>query len=116
MRRDSAGGGVGMLEVIEFDFARLEADTKASEPLPQKEYDEFTTDSQVDKTKKAIYIEHKAAKKKDEEQALTTKRSNLEGTQKELDAALAYFDSSSHLASMLPSKICRSMMLTPPSS
>ena len=75
-----------------------------------------TTDSQVDKTKKAIHIEHKAAKKQDKEQALTTKRSNLEGTQKELDASLAYFDSSSHLASMLPSKICSSMILTPPSS
>ena len=112
MRRDSASGGVGMLEVIEPDFARLKADTKESELLPKRN----TTDSQVDKTKKAIHIEHKAAKKQDEEQALTTKRSNLEGTQKELDAALAYFDSSSHLASMLPSKICRSMMLTPPSS
>merc|ERR1719162_2598067 len=36
-----AGGVVGMLEVIESDFARLEADTKASEATAQKEYDEF---------------------------------------------------------------------------
>merc|ERR1719162_2723547 len=77
----SAGGVVGMLEVIESDFARLEADTKASEASAQKEYDEFMTDSQVDKTKKATDIEHK-----------TAKRSDLEGTQKELDAALVYFD------------------------
>merc|ERR1719267_319510 len=35
------GGVVGMLEVIESDFARLEADTKASEASAQKEYDEF---------------------------------------------------------------------------
>ena len=50
-------------------------------------------DSQIDKTKKSTDIEHKGAKKydEDEEQALTTKKSNLEGTQKELDAALAYF-------------------------
>jgi antitoxin component HigA of HigAB toxin-antitoxin module len=88
----AAGGVVGMLEVIESDFARLEADTKASEASAQKEYDEFMTDSQVDKTKKSTDIEHKTAKKQDEEQALTTKRSDLEGTQKELDAALAYFD------------------------
>merc|ERR1719263_2502836 len=46
------GGVVGMLEVIESDFARLEAETKASEASAQKEYDEFMTDSQVDKTKK----------------------------------------------------------------
>merc|ERR1719231_1530182 len=81
-----------MLEVIESDFARLEADTKASEATSQKEYDEFMTDSQVDKTKKSTDIEHKGSKKQDQEQALVTKRADLEGTQKELDAALAYFD------------------------
>jgi len=86
------GGVVGMLEVIESDFARLEADTKASEASAQKEYDEFMTDSKVDKTKKSTDIEHKTAKKQDEEQALTTTKADLEGTQKELDAALAYFD------------------------
>lgn len=86
------GGVVGMLEVIESDFARLEADTKASEATAQKEYDSFMTDSQVDKTKKSTDIEHKSAKKQDEEQALTTNKADLEGTQKELDAALHYFD------------------------
>merc|ERR550537_939081 len=33
-----SGGVVGMLEVIESDFARLEAETKASEATAQKEY------------------------------------------------------------------------------
>jgi len=87
-----SGGVVGMLEVIESDFARLESDTKASEATAQKEYDEFMTDSKVDKAEKSTDIEHKTAKKQDESQALTTKRNDLEGTQKELDAALAYFD------------------------
>merc|ERR1712178_98054 len=86
------GGVVGMLEVIESDFARLESDTKASEATAQKEYDEFMTDSKVDKSEKSTDIEHKTAKKQDESQALTTKKGDLEGTQKELDAALAYFD------------------------
>merc|ERR1711957_410978 len=87
-----SGGVVGMLEVIESDFARLESDTKASEATSQKEYDEFMTDSKVDKAEKSTDIEHKTAKKQDESQALTVKREDLEGTQKELDAALAYFD------------------------
>merc|ERR1712061_785388 len=86
------GGVVGMLEVIESDFARLEADTKAAEATAQKEYDTFMTDSKVDKAAKTTDIEHKTAKKQDEEQALTVKKSDLEGTQKEWDAALAYFD------------------------
>ena len=81
-----------MLEVIESDFARLEADTKAAEASAQKEYDTFMTDSKVDKSAKSTDIEHKTAKKQDESQALTVKREDLEGTQKELDAALAYFD------------------------
>merc|ERR1712139_408464 len=46
------GGVVGMLEVIESDFARLESDTKASEATAQKEYDTFMTDSKVDKSEK----------------------------------------------------------------
>merc|ERR1712224_851475 len=86
------GGVVGMLEVIESDFARLESDTKAAEATAQKEYDEFMTDSKVDKSEKSTDIEHKTAKKQDESQALTVKKEDLEGTQKELDAALAYFD------------------------
>jgi len=86
------GGVVGMLEVIESDFARLESDTKAAEATAQKEYDEFMTDSKVDKAEKTTDIEHKTAKKQDETQALTVKNEDLEGTQKELDAALAYFD------------------------
>jgi len=87
-----AGGVVGMLEVIESDFARLEAETKAAEASAQKEYDTFMTDSKVDKEAKTTDIEHKTAKKQDEEQALTVTQADLEGTQKELDAALAYFD------------------------
>jgi len=88
----SNGGVVGMLEVIESDFARLEADTKAAEESAQKEYDEFMTDSATDKSKKTTDSEHKTAKKQDETQTLTQTVEDLQGTQEELDAALAYFD------------------------
>jgi len=87
-----SGGVVGMLEVIESDFARLEAETSSSEATAQKVYDEFMTDSKVDKAQKTTDSEHKSAKKQDQEQALTVKSGDLEGTQKELDAALAYYD------------------------
>jgi len=86
------GGVVGMLEVLQSDFARLEADTSAAETVAQKEYDSFMTDSKVDKVSKSKEIDHKTTKKQDETEALTVKSADLEGTQKELDAALAYFD------------------------
>merc|ERR1719321_1972029 len=63
--QSSSGGVVGMLEVIESDFARLEADTKAAEASAQKEYDEFMTDSATDKSKKSTDVDHKSAKKQD---------------------------------------------------
>merc|ERR1719329_36670 len=87
-----SGGVVGMLEVIESDFARLEAETSSAEATAQKTYDEFMTDSKVDKAQKTTDSEHKAAKKQDQEQALVVKTSDLEGTQKELAAAMSYYD------------------------
>jgi prefoldin subunit 5 len=87
-----SGGIVGMLEVIESDFARLQAETKANEATAAKEYEQFMNDSEIDKTQKTSDIEHKEAKKQDEEHLLETKKADLEGTQKELNAALRYFD------------------------
>lgn len=88
----ASGGVIGMLEVIQSDFARLEAETSAAEVSAQKEYNQYMTDSEVAKAQKEKDIEHKTAKKQDHEQALITKTADLDGTQKELDAALAYYD------------------------
>jgi len=87
-----SGGIVGMLEVIESDFARLQANTKANEATAEKEYTDFMNDSEVDKTKKTSDVTHKEAKKQDEEHLLETKKVDLEGTSKELNAAMRYFD------------------------
>lgn len=86
------GGVIGMLEVIESDFARLQTETEGSEQESQMTYDKFMTDSKVDKAAKSKDIEHKRAKTQDQEQALVTKKADLQGTQKELDASLAYYD------------------------
>merc|ERR1719240_432825 len=86
------GGIVGMLEVIQSDFARLETDTKASEAEAQRVFDEFTSESAVHRAANSKDIEHKTTKKTNQESALTAKKADLEGTQKELDAALAYYD------------------------
>jgi len=87
-----SGGVVGMIEVIQSDFARLESETSAAEAEASKQYSEFMDDSKVDKTQKAADLDHTSASKQDQEQTLQEKKVDLEGTQKELDAALAYFE------------------------
>jgi len=89
---DMAVGIIGMMEQVESDFARLEAETSAAEATAQKNYDNFISESKVDKASKSKAGEHKQAKKQNQQQALTSKTQDLEGTQTELDAALAYFE------------------------
>jgi len=86
------GGVVGMIEVIQSDFARLESETTAAEAEAQKQYDEFMSDSSIDKAQKTADIEHKSGKKQNHEQSLQEAKTDLDGTQKELDAALAYYE------------------------
>jgi len=86
------GGVVGIIEVIQSDFARLESETKASEAQSQKEYDEFTQNAAVNKAQKSKDIEHKRMKKQNTEQQLQETKGDLEGTQQELDAALNEYD------------------------
>merc|ERR1719446_15623 len=56
------GGVVGMLEVIQSDFARLEAETKAAEETAQREYDAFMADAKADKAAKVKDIEQRRRK------------------------------------------------------
>jgi hypothetical protein len=87
-----SGGVVGLLEVIQSDFARLQTETEGAESTAQSTYDQFMTDSQVDKAQKERDIQHKQAQQQNEEQALTNTRADLQGTQKELDASMEYYD------------------------
>merc|ERR1719284_1592811 len=81
-----------MIEVIASDFARLESETSAAETAAADEYAGFMQDSKMDKTMKSKDLEHATEKKANQEAALQEKKSDLEGTQKELDAAMKYFD------------------------
>merc|ERR1719217_1107078 len=86
------GGVVGMIEVIQFDFARLETDTTAAEEQAQTEYDNFMGDSSTDKAKKSADIESKTSKKQGQETKLQEKKTNLAEEQKELSAAMEYYE------------------------
>jgi len=86
------GGVMGMIEVIQSDFARLEAETTAAEGEAAKQYEEFMNDSEVDKTQKQADLDHAESTKQNQEQALQETKVDLEGTQKELTAAVAYYE------------------------
>merc|ERR1719316_1141320 len=89
---DAAGGVIGMIEVIQSDFARLETETVAQEEESQKEFNSFISDSKVDRTTANSDLEHKQGSKQDQEQALQQKKAELEGTSKELSSAMAYYE------------------------
>jgi len=87
------GGGVlGMLEVCESDFARLESETTTGEAEAAKEYDEFMADSTDAKTTKEDAVKHKSGTKQSKESALATAKKDLAGVQEELAAAMAYYE------------------------
>jgi len=87
-----SGGVIGMLEVIESDYARVDSETSAAEAAAEKSYKDFMTTSQVDKASKTTALNHKSAKKQNKERALNAQNEDLQGNQKLLDAALEYFE------------------------
>jgi len=84
------GGVVGMLEVIVSDFARLNADTKASEAAAATEYAGFMSDATASKKAKHD-LEFKTSLAKDKAEFESGEMSkDLDATQSELDKALEY--------------------------
>merc|ERR1719171_196841 len=87
------GGGImGMLEVCESDFARLESDTTTGEAEAVKEYEKFSADSADDKAVKTQDMKDKENTKTEKESALATAKKDLAGVQDELNAALEYYE------------------------
>merc|ERR1719261_50514 len=59
----AAGGVVGMLEVLQSDFARLESETSVDESSAQAAYEKFMAESAVTKTAKTKDVEYKTMEK-----------------------------------------------------
>lgn len=81
------GGVLGMLEVIQSDFARLESDTARSESTSQQEYDQFMEASSIDNVQKQKDIEYKTSSKQAQEAAVSNKQSDLDSASRELALA-----------------------------
>jgi len=92
-QQSESSGVLAMLEVIASDFARLESDTSSAEATAQSGHSKFMTDSKESKATKSAQIESKTEKKQDQDQAMTVAKNDLDGTQKQLAAALKYYDS-----------------------
>merc|ERR1719453_2745821 len=87
-----SGGVLGMLEVIQSDFARLESETTASEEQASEEYKTFMNDSEVDKAVKETDIEHMKGLIAKKTSASAETKTELKTTQEELDAAEKYYE------------------------
>merc|ERR1719375_2831273 len=87
-----SGGIVGLLEVIESDFARLIAETEASETEAAGEYTTLSNENAEDRAVKEMDTKNKAAEKTRKESALTNTKKDLASTQAELVAAMEYFE------------------------
>jgi predicted nucleic acid-binding Zn-ribbon protein len=85
-------GVVGMLEVIQSDFAKLEAETGAAEDTAAKEHRRFMAESSKDKAVKETDLDHKKKTKVSKESDLNDANKDRFATERELNAALAYYD------------------------
>jgi chromosome segregation ATPase len=88
----ASGGVVGLLEVIESDFNKLEAETAAAEDEAAKEYDRFMAESKKDKAVKTADMDYKKKTKTQKESDLSDTTADLKGTEKELQSALFYYE------------------------
>merc|ERR1719326_2361536 len=88
----SSGGVMGLLEVIQSDFSRVEAETTAAEADAAKAYDRFMAESKKDKAVKTADMEHKTKSKTQKESDLQDTETDLKGTEDELQAAVFYYE------------------------
>merc|ERR1719364_277724 len=86
------GGVMGMLEVIESDFARLLAETTADEAENAAEYEKLSNDSAEDKAVKETDSKSKTGEKTRKESALASAQKDLASTKEELSAAMDYYE------------------------
>merc|ERR1719158_1860511 len=88
---ESAGPILGLLEVIQSDFATLESDTVAAEEVSQKAYEEFMVDAKKNIAVKERKVEMDDADKATADTTLLEATKDLKSTEDELLAADRYF-------------------------
>merc|ERR550514_2315303 len=83
---------MGMLEVIQTDFSRLESETTAGEAEAEDVFFKYSSDSATNKAVKETDVKHKTSKKQETESALAEAKTDLAATNEELAAAMDYYE------------------------
>jgi len=83
---------IAFLDVIKSQFAHLESQTKDAEDAAKEEFKTFMDESEKTKSQLEKDISDRESESTSKEADLKTAKINLESEQKELDAAMAYFD------------------------
>jgi len=87
-----SGGILGLLDVILSDFARLETATSSAEDQAASAYEKFMDESNQDISVKEAEVSHKTGNKQQTDAKIDSLKNELQLTQKELDAALEYYE------------------------
>jgi len=86
------GGVIGMLEVVASDFARLKAETEATEATAAREYEAFADESLASKEQKHKSEVRKSLEKDKVEFEKSQSAKNLKAVSKELAKANKYYE------------------------
>jgi len=86
-----ATGVLGMLEVIQSDFAELESETSASESEADDFFKNFMAESTKNKAVKEADVKFKQTEKQEASSSLQETKKDLAATYKELEAATDYY-------------------------
>jgi hypothetical protein len=92
-QQGSSTGVVGMIEVIQSDFVRLETETASEEASAAKQHQQFLDDSAEDKALKEAEINHLNKRRARNESSKNSAQKELNVTEEELSAAQEYFES-----------------------
>jgi len=87
-----SGGVLGMIEVIQSDFVRLETETSAEEAESSRNHQQFLDDSAEDKAVKEAEHQHLSQRRTRNESNLNSAKRDLAAVSEELAAANDYFE------------------------
>lgn len=89
-KMDGADGIIGLLEVAQADFSRMEAEISAAESQAEREFNQLKQENRVNRAAKETEIRAKHGEKLRLSTLLEEQKADRQGSQKELDAVMDY--------------------------